>query len=202
VPVSPAQSRADDTGIGPGIGIRTEAETGIGALLRRWGFTLAGWRDNRRGEWWLAAQLLLIAALLLPAWPAPVALGLAWPLALRLAGAALAVLALVGAVRSLLGLGASLSPLPEPMRGAELVTSGPYARCRHPLYRQILLGAAGLALLLGSLLHLALLLTLAAVLGGKARREERSLLALHPGYRAYRAVTPAIVPHLPWLDWR
>jgi protein-S-isoprenylcysteine O-methyltransferase Ste14 len=102
----------------------------------------------------------------------------------------------------LLGLGASLSPLPEPMPGAELVTSGPYARCRHPLYRQILLGAAGMALLLGSLLHLALLLTLAAVLGGKARREERSLLALHPGYRAYRAVTPAIVPHLPWLDWR
>ena len=176
--------------------------SGIADLLRRWGFTLAGWRDNRRGEWWLVAQLLLIAALLLPAWPAPVALGLAWPLALRLAGAALAVLALVGAVRSLLGLGASLSPLPEPMPGAELVTRGPYARCRHPLYRQILLGAAGRALLLGSLLHLALLLTLAAVLGGKARREERSLLALHPGYRAYRAATPAILPHLPWLDWR
>jgi len=176
--------------------------SGIADLLRRWGFTLAGWRDNRRGEWWLVAQLLLIAALLLPAWPAPVALGLAWPLALRLAGAALALLALVGAVRSLLGLGASLSPLPEPMPGAELVTSGPYARCRHPLYRQILLGAAGMALLLGSLLHLALLHTLAAVLGGKARREERSLLALHPGYRAYRAATPAILPHLPWLDWR
>jgi len=188
VPVSPAPSRADGTG--------------IGALLQRWGFTLAGWRDNRRGEWWLVAQLLLIAALLLPPWPAPAALGLAWPLAIRLAGAALVVIALVGGARSLLGLGASLTPLPEPMPGAELVTSGPYARCRHPLYRQLLLGAAGMALLLGSLLHLALLLTLAAVLGGKARREERSLLALHPGYRAYRAATPAIVPHLPWLDWR
>jgi protein-S-isoprenylcysteine O-methyltransferase Ste14 len=184
------------------MGTWIEAETGILALLHRWGFTLAGWRDNRRGEWWLVAQLLLIAAELLPAWPAPEALGLTWPLVLRLAGAALVVIALAGAARSLLGLGASLSPLPEPMPGAELVTSGPYARCRHPLYRQILLGAAGMALLLGSLLHLALLLTLAAVLGGKARREERSLLALHPGYRAYRAVTPAIVPHLPWLDWR
>ena len=171
-------------------------------LLRRWGFTLAGWRDNRRGEWWLVAQLLLIAALLLPAWPAPEALGLAWPLALRLAGAALVVIALVGAARSLLGLGASLTPLPEPMPGADLVTSGPYARCRHPLYRQLLVGAAGMALLLGSLLHVGLLLALAAVLGGKARREERSLLVVYPGYGAYRASTPAIVSNLPWLDWR
>jgi protein-S-isoprenylcysteine O-methyltransferase Ste14 len=174
----------------------------MGAWLCRWGFTRAGWRDNRRGEWWLLAQLLLIAALLLPPWPAFEALGLTWPLALRLAGAALVLFALVGAARSLLRLGASLTPLPEPMPGAVLVTEGPYARCRHPLYRQILLGAAGMALLQGSLLHLALLLALAAVLGGKARREERSLIALHPGYGAYRAATPAIVPHLPWLDWR
>jgi protein-S-isoprenylcysteine O-methyltransferase Ste14 len=178
------------------------SEGDLAALLRRWGFTLAGWRDNRRGEWWLAAQLLLIAALLLPAWPAPAAFGLSWPLALRLAGAALVLLALVGAARSLLRLGSSLTPLPEPMPGAALVTEGPYAHCRHPLYRQILLGAAGLALLQGSLLHLALLLALAALLGGKARREERSLLALHPSYGAYCAATPAIVPHLPWLDWR
>ena len=54
----------------------------------------------------------------------------------------------------------------------------------------------------GSLLHLALLLGLCAVLGGKARREERHLLAVHPDYAAYRARVPAIVPGLPWLDWR
>lgn len=60
-----------------------------------------------------------------------------------------------------------------------------------------------MALLLGSLLHLALLLALAAVLGGKARREERALLLMHPeAYPAYRASTAAIVPGLPWLDWR
>jgi protein-S-isoprenylcysteine O-methyltransferase Ste14 len=49
---------------------------------------------------------------------------------------------------------------------------------------------------------LVLLLALGAVLGGKARREERQLLAIHPGYSAYRATTAAIVPGLPWLDWR
>jgi protein-S-isoprenylcysteine O-methyltransferase Ste14 len=88
------------------------------------------------------------------------------------------------------------------MPGAALVTEGAYGRCRHPLYQAILIGALGMALLLGSLLHLALVLALAAVLGGKARREERALCREHPDYLAYRASTAAIVPHLPWLDWR
>jgi protein-S-isoprenylcysteine O-methyltransferase Ste14 len=57
-------------------------------------------------------------------------------------------------------------------------------------------------LALGSLLHLALLLALVAVLGGKARREERALELAYPDYAAYRARTPAIIPRLPWLDWR
>jgi len=57
-------------------------------------------------------------------------------------------------------------------------------------------------LALGSLLHLALLLGLAVVLGCKARREERRLVELHPDYAAYRASTPAIIPFLPGLDWR
>jgi protein-S-isoprenylcysteine O-methyltransferase Ste14 len=177
-------------------------DAGLAALLSRWGFSAAGWRDNRHGEWWLAAQLLLLLALLLPPLPRPVALGLAWPLSLRGVGAGLVLLALALAVQSLLRLGSSLSPLPEPMPGAALVTEGAYGRCRHPLYQAILIGALGLALLLGSLLHLALLLALAAVLGGKARREERALCREHPNYSAYRASTAAIVPRLPWLDWR
>ena len=46
------------------------------------------------------------------------------------------------------------------------------------------------------------LLALAAVLASKARREERALCLAHADYPAYRAVTPAIVPRLPGLDWR
>jgi protein-S-isoprenylcysteine O-methyltransferase Ste14 len=178
------------------------ARGGLPRLLAAWGFSRAGWADNRRGEWWLLAQALLIPALLLPPLPAPAALGLAWPLPVRIVGGVLVAVALVEALRALLRLGPSLTPLPEPIPGAALVTEGVFAGCRHPLYRAILVGALGMALLLGSLLHLALLLALAAVLGGKARREERSLCATHPDYPAYRAVTPAIVPHLPWLDWR
>lgn len=170
--------------------------------LQRWGFSWSGWRDNRRGEWWLAAQLLLIAAHLLPATPAPSRLGIDWPLPLRLVGLALLVVGLGLALQAFLKLGDSLTPLPEPMPGTALVTGGPYGRCRHPLYQAVLLCSLGMVIALGSLLHLLLLLGLAAVLGGKARREERALCATHPDYPAYREHTPAIVPSLPWLDWR
>jgi len=173
-----------------------------GALLRRWGVTWGGWLDNRRGEWWLLAQLTLIAAHLLPPWPAPGSWGYAWPLPLAVAGAALFLVGLLLALQALLRLGPSLTPLPEPMAGAALVTTGAYARCRHPLYQAVLLCSLGVTLALGSLLHLALLLGLCAVLGGKARREERALLRAHPDYAAYQARTAAIIPRCSWLDWR
>ncbi len=181
---------------------KSPPESPLARWLARWGFSWAGWRDNRHGEWWLAAQLLLIAAHLLPPWPAPGSLGFAWPLPIALGGACLFVVGLGLALQGALNLGASLSPLPEPMTGAALVTTGAYGRCRHPLYQAILLCSLGLTLALGSLLHLALLLGLCGVLGGKARREERALMVLHPAYARYRASTPAIMPVLPWLDWR
>ena len=173
-----------------------------GGWLQRWGLSWGGWLDNRHGEWWLLAQLALIASHLLPPWPAPGAWGYAWPLPLALGGAGLFLLGLGLAGQAFRGLGSSLTPLPDPIPGAALVTTGPYGRCRHPLYQAILLCSLGVCLALGSVLHLALLLGLCAVLGGKARREERALEAVHPDYLAYRAGTPAIIPHLPWLDWR
>lgn len=175
---------------------------GPGRLLRRWGFSWQGLIDNRRGEWWLIAQLLLIAAHLLPATPSPAVLGVAWPPALALLGWATLALGLLLALQALLGLGASLTPLPEPMEGAALVTEGAYARCRHPLYQAILICSLGVTLALGSLLHLALLLALGLVLSSKARREERRLLGIHPDYAAYRATVAAILPGVPGLDWR
>jgi protein-S-isoprenylcysteine O-methyltransferase Ste14 len=170
--------------------------------LSQWGFSWEGLGDNRRGEWWLLAQLALIAAHLLPAMPPPSALGMAWPLPLSWLGWSVLVLGMGLAVQAFVALGTSLTPLPEPMANAPLVTAGPYGRCRHPLYQAVLVCSLGVTLALGSLLHLALLLALAAVLSGKAHREERRLLELHPDYGAYRASTAAIVPRLPGLDWR
>ena len=49
-------------------------------MFSDWGFSWGGWLDNRRGEWWLLAQLLLITAHLRPAWPAPANFGVeSWP---------------------------------------------------------------------------------------------------------------------------
>ena len=181
---------------------KSPPEPGAARAFAGWGFSWGGWLDNRRGEWWLLAQLLLIAAHLLPPWPAPGSWGYAWPLPIAATGALLFLLGLALAAQAFLRLGPSLTPLPDPKPGAALVTVGAYRRCRHPLYRAVLLCSLGVTLALGSLLHLGLLLALCAVLGGKARREERQLLALHPDYATYRAETPAIVAGLPWLDWR
>ena len=54
-------------------------------MFSDWGFSWGGWLDNRRGEWWLLAQLLLITAHLLPVRPAPASFGVAiWPKPLSL----------------------------------------------------------------------------------------------------------------------
>lgn len=189
------RSRKDGRGVFRGAAL---AEW-LAQRLSQWGFSWVGLRDNRRGEWWLIAQMVLIAAHLLPPEPP---LPFAWPIALRVAGWITVAIGLVLAGQGFFNLGASLTPLPEPMPGAALVTSGAYGRCRHPLYQAVLLCSFGVVLALGSLLHLALLLALAVVLSCKARREERRLQELHPDYAAYRALTPAILPGVPGLDWR
>lgn len=175
---------------------------GIAGLLARWGFSWRGLGDNRHGEWWLLAQLVLIAAHLLPPLPAPEALGIAWPLALRLLGWATFSLGLGLAAQAVVNLGSSLTPLPEPMAGAALVRAWAYGHCRHPLYRALLACSLGVVVALGSPLHLGLLLVLAVVLTAKAHREEARLLERHPDYAAYRASTPAIIAGVPGLDWR
>ena len=173
-----------------------------------WGLSWGGWLDNRRGEWWLLAQLLLIAAHLLPAAPPVTSWGLtawgltAWPRPLQLTGVLILLAALLLAARSLLALGTSLSPLPAPRDDNQLIRNGAYSHCRHPLYRAVLLASLGVVIASGSLLHLMLLLALGAVLRGKARREEQALAERHPDYRSYMESTPAIVPRLPGLDWR
>lgn len=170
--------------------------------LSGWGLSWGGWLDNRHGEWLLVAQIILIAAHLLPAWPSPISMGINWPLPIAISGACLFYLGLILAAQSFLRLGASLSPLPDPKPGAALVTTGAYQRCRHPLYQALVICSTGVAITLGSILHVALLLSLCKVLKSKAKREESQLLLLHPEYKSYRANTPAIIPWIPMLDWR
>jgi len=167
-----------------------------------WGLSWNGWFNNRRGEWWLLAQLALIAFHLFPGWPKPEFFGIDWPAAAQLTGLITLGIGVGLALQGFLTLGASLSPLPDPKPGADLVTTGVYARCRLPLYRAVLVCSLGVVIAWASLLHLMLLLALILVLRGKARREERALLLVLPNYASYMKTTAAIVAHCPGLDWR
>jgi protein-S-isoprenylcysteine O-methyltransferase Ste14 len=150
---------------------------------------------GRRGEGWVAAQTVALAALAVcaaggPGWP-----GAAEPwvlvggVALGAAGASLAAL---GA----LALGRALTPLPRPRDEGALRDTGVYRHARHPIYGGLLLVGAGVSLACSPL---ALLPTAAllAVFELKSRREELWLSERYPGYARYRERTSR--RFLPWV---
>ena len=73
----------------------------------------------------------------------------------------------------------------RPAPSSALVTTGVYARARHPIYGGWILVGLGFALAL-SPWALLLAALLALELSGKSRVEERALVAHHPEYTAYR----------------
>jgi protein-S-isoprenylcysteine O-methyltransferase Ste14 len=136
-----------------------------------------------RGIGWVVAQFALMAAILAagfvpPDWPA------AWHHVLSVVGAVLAIAGGAFAVWASRSLGRSFTPFPKPVE-AGLVTSGPFAVVRHPVY------SGGLVLFVGYSLYAsvpALVLTaaLAVLWAGKVRVEERLLSVAYAGYPAYR----------------
>jgi protein-S-isoprenylcysteine O-methyltransferase Ste14 len=106
--------------------------------------------------------------------------------------------ALVVASAAFLAIGSSFRIQPEPRPGASLVDRGIYRYLRHPMYTAVVLFAATLFLLKGTLLAGA---TAAAVIVFhfiKAQREEILLLGRYGGYAEYMARTWGIIPGIPW----
>jgi len=149
-----------------------------------------------RGGGWVAAQALLLAAVVVAGLAAPAWEGVAPWLALPLGALLLALGALLG-VAGVRGLGRSLTPYPRPRGDAELVSHGVYGRVRHPIYGGLVLAALGWALLTASVAALVLALATLPFFLLKAAREERYLLERFPAYEEYRQRVPRRL--LPWL---
>ena len=95
-------------------------------------------------------------------------------------------------------LGRAFSPTLVVREGAPLVTAGPYARVRHPMYSAFFLLVAGLALLTANALVGGLGLgAVAFVMIVRTPREERMMLDAHgEAWRTYAARTGRFVPRV------
>lgn len=181
----------------------------VGALsvrVRRRTRKLAGIVPSQRLEQWMGLVWVpvVLAWMTLPALAAvrrggPFALpafahdGAAF--ALRAGAAALAGLCLAYSIRAWRRMGRNWRMAVSPGEKTELVTSGPFARVRHPIYALsiALMGCSVVVVPTGSMLavaavHVALMIV-------KAHNEERFLSGVHgPAYAAYCRRTGRFVP--------
>ena len=156
------------------------------------------WWRGARGEWYVVAQLVLIAGVILgprtlpglPLWPAALArISMAAGAALMVAGGCLLF---AGVFR----LGANLTSLPYPKAHASLVQSGPYGLVRHPIYAAVILLAYGWAFAVRGWLTLVYAAALLIFLDFKAAREEQWLTDKYPEYPDYQRRVRKLIPFI------
>jgi protein-S-isoprenylcysteine O-methyltransferase Ste14 len=108
--------------------------------------------------------------------------------------AAITALGLLFAIWARVYLGRNWSPQPAVKERHELVTAGPYAYVRHPIYTGLILMAVGTALT-GYIVGIVALLLSCAVYLIRIGTEERIMLELFPHeYPAYQARTKKLIP--------
>jgi protein-S-isoprenylcysteine O-methyltransferase Ste14 len=99
----------------------------------------------------------------------------------------------IGAIVAARGLGDSFSLMPE---ARKLVTTGPYAVIRHPLYLAEMVGILGLVLQFEQPWALLLGTAVFGLLYWRTIFEERVLTRAYPEYAAYRARTWRFLPYV------
>lgn len=146
-----------------------------------------------KGGWWVAAQVVLLIWVIGGAVQLPPSANLAG----RWFGAVVVLSGLFFGLWAGRSLGKSLTPYPEPMTGATLVSQGPYRLVRHPIYGGIIIALVGVALFQGSTMTLVGAVEMGALFWLKSSFEERRLLIAHPMYRQYQAAVPKrLIPFL------
>ena len=113
---------------------------------------------------------------------------------LRIAGLLIAVM---GGLLGLLAIrhhtqGINVVPLPK--TSAPLVTTGLYARVRHPIYTGVMLGGFGLAIAHGGIVPLVVALAFVPFFTYKSMYEESLLRRVYPAYEQYMTYTGRFLP--------
>ena len=141
----------------------------------------------------------LVAAVLLLSAPPPALAGRFMPLAVWpfWVGLAVAVGGLLFTVWARRHIARNWSGIVTIKEDHELVTSGPYAIVRHPIYTGLLIGLAGSALARGDWSAVLAVAIAGAALWRKLRVEERWMRGrFGAAYEAYSARVPPLIPSL------
>ena len=145
---------------------------------------------GKRGEGWVLLQFALFAIILfVPRIP-----DILLPTWLRALGGLLLLAGGVCGTWGVIALGKNLTAVPKPIEGGQLVTTGPYAFVRHPIYAGIILGTAGWGLLRSNLLGVVLALAALVFFDLKSRQEERWLTEAYEAYPAYQRKVKKLIP--------
>ena len=147
-----------------------------------------------------AAVILFVVALLsIPGIPLPWLYRQIWPSGLWsfCIGAAVTLAGLSFAVWAREHLGSNWSRAVTIKKGHELITSGPYAFVRHPIYTGILAGFLGTAIALSQVRGVIALVLVFLVFRAKFRMEEEWMRCeFGETYIAYAQQTSALVPYV------
>ena len=130
-------------------------------------------------------QLLLFVIYV---WP-PVHLPFEPALWMQIAGFALTARGLVYLVWPILQLNRALTMFPTPKAEGKLITTGAFARVRHPTYAGIFWGGVGIGVVYGDAVRVIIAGMLLLLFYFKSNYEEKRLMQVFPDYADYRTRT-------------
>lgn len=158
----------------------------------------AHWWKGTRGEWYVVAQIVLMAVVFIgprnfPGW---ILWGKSWNPVSTIAGGTIILAGLALFITAIIRLGSNLTPVPYPKEDGTLVETGPYRFVRHPIYCAMLWIAFGWACLVHGWLTAGYALIMLVFFDIKSRQEEKWLKEKFAGYGEYKKRVRKLIPFI------